>query len=99
MGKTEKRLKAWLNNPPTEEGVDAVHAVLKRYFPGKFESKGGSHIVLRDERLAVFSGFEPYGELSIPIKGGRRVKRRYLQRLAQAVEIVTELEGTEDEES
>ncbi len=99
MGRAEKRLQKWLDNPPKDAPVDEVRAVLDRHFHGKIRSASGSHIVVADERLAHYSGFEPFGEFAIPVKGGQRVKGYYLQRLARAVKIAEELEGADDEES
>jgi hypothetical protein len=61
MGRAEKRIQAWLDNPPKDAPVDEVVAVLKRYFQGKYDAKAGSHYVIRDQRLAPFSGFAPFG--------------------------------------
>ena len=92
MGHLEKTLEKWRRNPPTHAPIDKVVAAIKRWLPGRFERKPGSHMVIRDTRLASFEGFGPFGELTIPVAGGQRVKGRYLQRLARAIEIVEELE-------
>jgi hypothetical protein len=98
MSRLRKRLQIWLTDPPTDAPIDEVEGIIKRYFQGKVESKSGSHRVIRDERLAGHAGFEPFGEFSIPVKGGRRVKGHYLQRLARAVQIIERVEGAEHEE-
>lgn len=87
-----------MRNPPTDAPIDEVAAVLKRHFHGKYVAKAGSHYVVRDQRLAAFSGFAPLGEFSVPVKGGQRVKGHYLKRLARAIQIIEELERAEDEE-
>lgn len=94
MGQREKRVQTWLTNPPKDAPIDQVEAILKYYFRDKLRKKTGSHRVVRDERLANSAGFEPFGEFSIPIKGGQRVKGCYLQVLARAIQIIEELEGT-----
>jgi len=68
MARADKRIQRWLNNPPTDAPVEEVEAILKHYFPGKLKTKTGSHRVVRDERLAPYPGFAPFGELSIPVK-------------------------------
>jgi len=98
MGRAERRVQKWLNSPPKDAHVEEVKAILKRYFQGKFRFKSGSHIVVRDDRLAPYSGFDPFGEFAIPVKGGQRVKGYYLQRLARAVQIINELGEADDEE-
>jgi hypothetical protein len=97
MGQREKLVQAWLNNPPKDAPIHEVEAILKYYFKGKLRTKTGSHRVVRDERLANSAGFEPFGQFSIPIKGGQRVKGRYLQDLARAIQIIETIEGTEHE--
>lgn len=92
MGQREKRIQEWLNNPPTDAPFEHVKGVLKHYFAGKIRKKSGSHRVVRDERLAGHPGFGPFGEFAISISGGQRVKGYLLQRLAQAVQIVEEME-------
>jgi hypothetical protein len=93
MGQREKRVQAWLNNPPRDAPIDEVDAILKHYFSGKIRKKTGSHRVVRDAKLADHSGFEPYGEFSISVVGGQRVKGYQLQMLARAIQIIEEMEG------
>lgn len=99
MGQREKRVQTWLTNPPKHAPIEEVEAVLRFYFPGRLRKKTGSHRVVRDERLATYSGFEPYGEFTISVVGGQRVKGYQLQILARAIQIIEEIEGTQDEES
>lgn len=54
---------------------------------------------MRDEKLTDHSGFEPYGEFTISVTGVQRVKGYLLQRLAQAIKIIDEMEGIDDEGS
>lgn len=88
MGKAEKRMRAWSQNTPSDVPVSEVKAVLKRYFPGGYEEKGGSHIIVRDERLKGCEGFGIDGDFPIAVKGGQRVKGVYLKRLVKAIELM-----------
>lgn len=97
MSKTEKRVQEWLENPPTESPIDHVMAILNRYFPDGIIHKRGSHITVKDERLAGRKEFGPLGHLEIPVKHGQYVKREYLKKLASAVKIVQSLEDNESE--
>jgi hypothetical protein len=99
MGRSEKRIRTWLNNTPKEAPIEEVDAVLERHFAGKIRVKSGSHRVVRDRRLASYYGFEPYGEFTVVVKSGQRVKGFYLKRLAEAVRIIEELERKDDEGS
>jgi hypothetical protein len=75
MGKTEKRIHRWLEDPPPDAPINHVEAVLNRYFAGCYEKKSGSHIVVRDWRLGGFEGFGLRGEFTIAVKNGQRVRR------------------------
>lgn len=90
MGKAEKRLTAWRENPPVDVPISEVRAVLKRHFPNGYKEKAGSHIIVRHEKLEGFGDFGHRGEFSIPVKGGQKVKGRYLKRLVAAVDILEE---------
>jgi hypothetical protein len=98
MAKVEKRLKKWLENPPTETPVDQVKAVLERYFAGQYETKSGSHIVVRHDRLKGAPDFGPEGDFVIPVKRGQKVKGVYLKRLARAIQLAEEAGSNADEE-
>lgn len=92
MGKAEKRLKKWLEKPPTEAPVKEVVAMLDRYFPGQYQKKPGSHIVVRHEKLKGQREYGPDGDFDIPVKNGQRVKGVYLRKLARAIQAVEEME-------
>ncbi len=98
MGRRDKRVQSWLTDPPKYAPIHEVEADLKHYFEGRVRKKSRSHRVVRDERLAGYSGFEPYGEFSISVNGGQRVKGYQLETLARATQIIEEIEGTRDEE-
>ena len=97
MSKTAKSVQLWLKNAPTESPIDHVIAILERYFPDGIVTKGGSHITVKDKRLAGIKEFGPLGHLVIPVKGGQRVKREYLKKIAGAVEIIESREDKEHE--
>lgn len=88
MSKADKKIEKWQNNPPTDERIDAVEAALKRFLPGHYEKKPGSHIIVRHESLKNVEDFGPLGELAIPVKGGQKVKGFYLRRLALAINLI-----------
>ncbi len=97
MSKSDKRVQEWLENPPTESPIDRVVAILNRYFPDSIVPKRGSHITVKDKRLAGRKEFGPLGHLEIPVKHGQYVKKEYLKKLANAVKIVQSLEDEESE--
>ncbi len=92
MSRRERKIQSWLENPPTDAPVDEVEAVVKYYFPqSRLPNRRGSHnIVIEDDRLKGFGDFGPLGQLQIPVKGGQKVKGVYLQKLAEAIEVITE---------
>jgi hypothetical protein len=95
MGKAEKRLRVWRENPPVDVPASEVLAVLERYFPEGFHRKTGSHIVVRHELLKQCQEFGAKGEFSIPVSGGQKVKRYYLKTLVKAIDMVEERKGVE----
>lgn len=92
MAKVDKLLGNWRNNPPTDVPKEKVLAVLERFFPGQWEKKKGSHIVIQDDRLIGVYDYGPAGDFDMPIKGGKKVKGVYLKKLAQTIELLKELE-------
>ena len=84
--------------------IDEVINIL-RYFENH-EFKRGSHIKIQDSRLKRFKEMCPYdnrfpigGEFTIPVKGGQKVKRIYINRLLEAIEIIQFMEGRSEERS
>jgi hypothetical protein len=91
MSRIEKVLGKWENTgqPVPKEQVIAV---LEKYFPDKYEFKGGSHIVVKDPRLRGFPGFAE-GWFTIAVTGGQKVKPIYLRRLVKIIEFLMEPYG------
>jgi len=90
MSRIDKRYAKWLNNTPTDVPINEVKAILKRFFPEQFKQNGTSHIVVQDDLLIGKPGYGPLGDFSIPIKGGKRVKGRYLKNLVNTIELLKE---------
>jgi hypothetical protein len=91
MGKNEKKVQKWLHNPPTDEPVERVEAVLKHFF-GTVRKGATSHIVVQDTRLEGMDDIGPDNDFSVPIRGGQKVKKQYLRRIAEAVQYMGEVE-------
>jgi hypothetical protein len=88
MSKIEKRLEKWktVKQPVPKEQVITV---LERLFPGNYEFKGGSHIVVKHPSLRGLPGF-PEGRFNIAVWKGRKVKRWYLKDLIKVIEYLVE---------
>jgi len=95
MAKIQKKLEKWLENTPTEVPVNEVEAVLTRFFPGQYERKAGSHIVVRDPRLKGLPDYGPSGDFTIPVKRGQKVKGYYLKDLVKTIKFLKELEESQ----
>jgi predicted RNA binding protein YcfA (HicA-like mRNA interferase family) len=89
MGKREKLLEKWRNNTPKDEPKEKVFGVLEHY---GFEKVGGagSHTVWYHPALenASHPDINQFGEISVPIKGGQRVKQFYLKTVIVAIDII-----------
>jgi len=91
MGKAQKLFEKWADNAPKEVRVQDVKTFLNHFFPDMWNHERTSHIVVRCEALKVFPEYQPYGEISVPVKGGKRVKGLYVDRLIKAVCLMEEL--------
>lgn len=91
MGKALKLFEKWTDNVPKEARLQDVKTFLSHFFPGMWDQQGTSHIVVRCEALKVFPEYQPYGEISVPVKGGKKVKGFYIKRLIKAVYLIEEL--------
>lgn len=81
-----KILEKWRNNIPRDVRWEEVRNVLDTFFEGKWRQNRSSHVTVGDENLVRYPEYQPYGEFSIPIKGGKTVKKFYVQRLVCAID-------------
>jgi hypothetical protein len=87
MGKKGiKILEKWRTGVPRDVRWEEVRNVLDTFFEGKWRQNRSSHVTVGHEKLIRFPEYQPYGELSIPIKGGKTVKKFYVQRLIRAID-------------
>lgn len=98
MGKAQRLFKKWSKNIPTDARVQEVKTLLNHYFNGLWNQWKTSHIVVRCEKLKAFPDYQPYGEISVPVKGGQKVKGYYIKELIKAIGILEELGGGGNEE-
>jgi len=91
MGKAQKFFDQWANNVPKEARVQDVKTFLSTYFPGMWDQERSSHMVVRCNALKAFPDYQPYGEISVPVKGGKKVKGFYIKQLIKAVQLLSEL--------
>lgn len=97
MSKIEKTIEKWKKSkqPVPKE---TVIAALNRYFAGKYEVKGGSHIVVRHPELQGLPAYGAKGEFVIAIKSGQTVKPLYLKRLVAVIEYLEDMGAIKKEE-
>lgn len=93
MRKADRLLKKWSVDIPREAYRKDVENLLNNYFSGQWDHKSGSHIVVRCEKLKTFQDYKPYGEISIPVKGGTKIKGRYVKELIKAIKLLNLSEG------
>lgn len=102
MSRAEKLLKRWRDNPPREEIAETVFNVLKRYGFTERKGSGSSHRVYEHPALADFPelyGADPH--LTVPVKGGQKVKGFYLKEIVAAITLAIEWNrayGTDENE-
>lgn len=90
MGKAEKLFAKWADNVPREARVQDVKTFLDHFFPDMWNQDRTSHIVVRCEELKASPEYRPYGEISVPVKSGKKVKGFYVKRLLKAVCLIEE---------
>lgn len=88
MGKKEQLVKRWRENRPAEVPINDVKTVIEGYFKSDCIRQRSSHIIISHKKLANFPNFGLYGELSIPIYKGQKVKGIYIRRLLYAIELI-----------
>jgi hypothetical protein len=93
MGKADKLYLKWKARTPKEAKIRDVKTVLDQFFQGSWEFGKGSHIVVRHEALKVSRSFQPFGEITIPVKSGQKVKGFYIKILIEAIEVLREAES------
>ena len=91
MKKAEKLFEKWKDKAPREARLQDVQTFLNHFFPGMWDQVRTSHIVVRCDALKVFSAYQPYGEITVPVKGGKKVKGVYIKSLIRAVHLIEEL--------
>ncbi|HDR14810.1 MAG TPA: hypothetical protein ENN79_04835 [Desulfobacteraceae bacterium] len=91
MRKADKLLQKWTNNVPKEARVQDVETFINHFFPGMWHQERTSHIVITCEALKPFREYKPNGELTVAVKGGKRVKGFYIKDLVKAVRLLEEL--------
>jgi hypothetical protein len=93
MGKAQKLFDQWADNIPREARLQDVKTFLNYYFSDMWKQQKSSHIVVRCEALKNISDYKPYGEISVPVKDGQKVKGFYIKRLVKAVRDLSEIGG------
>lgn len=88
MSKLKKILDDWEQNRPREVLRGKVETVLDAYFPGEWQLNGGSHIVVRSKVLKKYKKYQPYGEITVPLKSGKHVKWYYIKDILEAIEFL-----------
>lgn len=91
MSRVDKKIEKWLKNTPIDEPVDSVKAIIERFFSGQYTHSGSSHIVIQDDRLKGIQNYGPAGDFTVCVSKGKRVKGRYLYRLALTIRLLEEL--------
>lgn len=99
MTKREKILQQW--EKAVDERIATVEAVLKQY-GFVLATRSGSHCTydhpklqeaydkIKNTNVDLREAFGPHGQLTFPIKGGQKVKGKYLRIILYAIEIVSQ---------
>ena len=93
MGKAQKLFDKWSENIPKEVRIQEVKTLLNTYFEDQWDHDGTSHIVVRCEKLKTLPDYKPFGEISVPVKGGQKVKGYYIRTLIKAINDLREGEN------
>lgn len=98
------REKKKRNEKIPELRVEVVDNIIKSYFD-HYEQGRGSHIIVQDHRLKKYSEinylseYGPNGQLTIPVSGGQKVKRIYVEKILLAIEICEIMEEKSGQEN
>ena len=87
MSKIYKIIEKWKQKIPPEENKEKVFNVLERN-GFILEKKKGSHVIARHEKLKGQVGFGLNGEITIPVKNGKKVKGHYIKNVLKAIDLV-----------
>lgn len=93
MGKAKKILKRWFEdgNVYVEEDAKDVKKVLDEFFPGSWRMDKSSHIVAQHDALKhklLRDLYGANGEIMIAVKGGKKVKKVYVNKLIKAINLI-----------
>ncbi|MDD8020003.1 MAG: hypothetical protein PHU81_02300 [Acidobacteriota bacterium] len=85
--------------------VEEVESIIKDSFE-YYEHKRGSHIIVKDPRLGKYKEQNPLstkyaleGVFTIPVKSGQTVKRCYVEKIIEAIEICELMEGKSEKDN
>lgn len=94
----DKILSKWKSHIPPEERIEDVLQVLNKYFERVENPRRGSHIKVYDSYLKRFNELFPTfqvecrnGKFDIPRKGGQTVKKHYIERIIDLIEVVEKM--------
>ncbi|WP_028575038.1 hypothetical protein [Desulfonatronovibrio hydrogenovorans] len=91
MGKRDKLLSKWENDPPKFAPKEQVLGVLDYHFKNQYEYKG-SHIVIKHPKLKDYpEDYGPDGHFVVSVRGGQQVKGVYLKKLATTISFLKDL--------
>jgi len=93
------------NQKLPELRIETVENMIKSVFE-YYENKRGSHIIVKDPRLAKYKKQNPLstkygleGDFTIPVKSGQTVKRCYVEKIIEAIEICELMEGKSEKDN
>jgi hypothetical protein len=85
--------------------IEEVENIIKEFFE-YYENKRGSHVIVKDTRLAKYKEQNPLstkygleGDFTIPVKSGQTVKRCYVEKIIEAIEICELMEGKSEKDN
>jgi predicted RNA binding protein YcfA (HicA-like mRNA interferase family) len=85
--------------------IEEAESIIKDSFE-YYENKRGSHIIVKDPRLAKYKKQNPLstkygleGDFTIPVKSGQTVKRCYVEKIIEAIEICELMEGKSEKDN
>lgn len=97
MTKKEKALKKWKESIQPLTPREDVETMGRRY-GFEIEFLKGSHMRFFHDVLKGKEGYSELGFVEIPSVGGQKVKKEYIKKLIQAIEIIENEEGKDEKE-